>query len=686
MIFGSPLRARPCSSSYRVLALLLCLCGLALCPNPGLSQTTQEANAAVSGNATAEEAAEINALLAKLDRAVAAKESNTLRFFGVGAEASSYTALRLDSRITNLAVSDAGALVRQIYRINGASTSGGAPTILSQGTQEFFLARDTNGGFRFTAQRWSAPDDAVAALAEAAREEWQRPATDQAAPADTLLHLVAMRRGGRWIALRRSRWDGAILDARALQNQARSQNISGGLTLDPAWLRAQMAKMPAGPGVAHFILQRSPGGWIGLGAAWDEDEKLSPALDAAAEQSRRAILNSPTAYAMPSAHQTFGVALAQVGLYDEADDELAKAEALEPGSVGTNLMAQVKAARSSDPEALARSQLQNEARVGLDPNHPSYLVSALVQDYNVQPSVLRALRLGLEYSRLGDDTRAAAWLGAAQNLAQQGAMRDVSDADRAWIEVLFEHLQERKQLVGSKPPVIIRSPLFVLRCWPNDLSAVQVLAALEAAQHTVYADFNIPMGCTEVLLWRNQSEFRDYTTRFSSQGQSEFVAALTLTKLISTQQGPVVLGEEVNVFTDPRTAVFHTVAHEYGHVAVRQLSHGRNVPTWFNEGIATSVEGGYDGYLQRVRAAANAHALLSMDEMLDWNVDGERAFLAYSQADSIIDYIVATWGKEAVLNILRQIGNDVDPEDAFGRVLGISQQELWRRWARDGIK
>jgi hypothetical protein len=669
------------------LALLSLLLGFAVLTNAPVAAWSQDqspnTNNATASNATADETTQINALLEQLNRAVAAKDGNTLRFFGLGEEAASYAALRLDSHITNLAVSPAGALVRQSYRVSGASTPGATATVLTQGTHEFFLARDANAGFRFTTQRWSAPADAVTALADAAREEWQRPA-DSTAASNALLHLVAMRRGGRWIALRRSRWSGALLDARTLGQQARGQTIPPGFALDPAWLRAQMASLPPGAGTAHFLLQRSGSGWIGLGTAWDEDEKLSPDSDAAAAKERRLILH--TAYATPSAHRAFGIALAKVGLFGEASAELEKAEALEPGSVEANLLQQVAGARAQAPEALAAAQLQNEVRVGLDPSHPSYMVSALMQDYNAQPSVLRALRLGLEYSRLGDDARADAWLGAAQNLVQQGALRGASEGDRAWIEVLFQHLQERRQLLADKPPVIIRSPLFVLRCWPNDLSAVQVLAALEAAQHTVYADFNIPMGCTEVLLWRNQSEFRNYTTRFSSQGQSEFVAALTLTKLISTQAGPVVLGEEVNVFTDPRTAVFHTVAHEYGHVAVRQLSHGRNVPTWFNEGIATSVEGGYDGYLERVRAAANANALLSMDEMLEWNVDGERAFLAYSQADSIIDYIVATWGREAVLNILRQIGNDVDPGDAFRRVLGISQQELWRRWAKDGIK
>ena len=258
--------------------------------------------------------------------------------------------------------------------------------------------------------------------------------------------------------------------------------------------------------------------------------------------------------------------------------------------------------------------------------------------------------------------------------------------DAAWAQLLMEHLSERDRMSHVKPPSIVRSQLFTVRVYAGDPNAVTLLAALEEAQHTVYADFGIPMGNTEVLLWRTQNEFARYTTQFSDQGGNEFVAALTLTKLVSTRNGPVVLGEEINAFTDDPQALFSTVAHEYGHVAVRQLSRARSVPVWFNEGIATSVEGGYDGYISRVRRAANNNTLLGMDEMLDWNVDGERAFLAYSQANSIVDYIVAKWGKNAVLEILRQIGRDVPPETAFRSVLGFGQNELWNRWAREGIR
>ena len=163
---------------------------------------------------------------------------------------------------------------------------------------------------------------------------------------------------------------------------------------------------------------------------------------------------------------------------------------------------------------------------------------------------------------------------------------------------------------------------------------------------------------------------------------------MTLTKLVATREGPLVLGEEVNTFLDERDtgALFSTVAHEYGHVAVRQLARGRMVPVWFNEGIATSVEGGYENYIPRVRRAANAGALITMREMQKWDVDGERAFLAYSQANSMLDFMIAKWGRQSVLEILRKIGHDVHPDEAFRAVLGVTPQELWNRWAKEGIK
>ena len=637
--------------------------------------------AAPVSNGDAREIAAVTQLLESLDEAVALRDANTLRFFGFENGAAPYPLLRAKTRLTHIAFSPAGALVRQAYRVSGAPDEQSVPVSLVSGVHELWLARDGKN-FNFTDKRWSPSYDAVLALNEAASKPW----TDTRENKNPrLLHLVATRRGGRWIALRHTSWDGALYDAKNLARLAQNQTLSDDAPLDPKWLQNQMnSTREVGPGVGHFLFQKSENGWVGLGMAWEAERRLSTPSDRAVADARRQILGE--AYSQPLSHRALGIGLAQIGLFSEAADELEKAEALQAGSVGAALLKQVSDLRSRNPENLAFDQVTEERRVGLDPNHPTHLVTALTSDYKVQPSVLRALRLGLEYSRLADDARSATWLQAAQEMVADGALRDASPSDKQWIQVLFEHLLERRELSTIKPSVTIRSPLFTLRCWPNDASAISVLASLEAAQHTVYADFGIPMSSTEVLLWRTQPEFQRYVTRFSTQGNSEFVAALTLTKLIATREGPVVLGEEINVFKDQRTAVFSTVAHEYGHVATRQLSRGREVPTWFNEGVATAVEGGYDGYLERVRGAAAARGLIPMKEMLAWDVDGERAFLAYSQANSIIDYIVATWGKDAVLNILRQIGEDEEADAVFQNVLGISQTELWRRWAKNGIK
>lgn len=688
--FSSPAsRVNRFFEEYRRFTRLFFLCVLlgaviAVVPVPAQTQPqtqsqSQDETDALITNGSSSELAEIRQMAARLTDFWNSKESNPAAFLEIP---DWQTGFQIRTRLTHAALSPTGALVRQKFLVTDSRRKENSPGAIAEGFHEFWLARHSDGSFRFTDKHWLAPNDAIAVLQEAAREEWKRASASQST---TLLHLVVMRRGGRWIALRRSNWSGAILDTRNLEQLQRTQNISQGEVFDSNWLQAQMKRAPADEaGTGHFVLQKGAYGWIGIGMAWETESHSNPQADQKAAVARQRILAE--AYPQPTAHRTLGILLAQVGLFQEAADSLEKAQLLNPELVDARLLAEVQKSKPNDPENEAITQLEDEARVGLDPNHPAKVVDVLATSYQSQPSVLSALRLGLEYSRLGDDARASQWLRASKQLAARGALRDLPTSDRQWIRVLSEHLEERQKLAAMKPTHIIRSSLFTLHCRLNDLSSVQVLAALETAQHTVYANFGIPMGSTEVLLWPSQREFQQYVTQFSQQGHSEFVAALTLTKLIATRQGPMVLGEEINLFINSRPALFSTIAHEYGHVAVRQLSRGRDVPTWFNEGIATSAEGGYDGYLERVRRAAKTQSLLPMSELLRWDVDGERAFLAYSQANSILDYIIDTWGKSAVLNILRRIGNDEPAESAFISALGISQQELWNRWAAEGVK
>jgi hypothetical protein len=663
---------------------------------PVVAQNLEAAQPNAGGVTTNAGEADLRAVagvLSRLEAAVAARDVTTLRLYGI-TEPPRAGALALRTRLTHLAVAPAGALARQSYQVL-SSSPGEAPTALSSGVHELGLARGANDTWVLTGKRWAAPADATQVLLSAAREEWQslQDAEDGRNRDDVVLHLVAEWRGGRWIALRRSRWNGGVFEtARLAQRERGNSDLA-------AWLQAQMKRWPAerpqgtpAVGTAHFLLQRGARGWVGLDTVWEpslhERDNPREVVQASVELEAQRAQMPVDGYFNARSRSDFAAALERAGLFGEAADEWEKLELLQPGTVGAARLQQAATQRNADPAARAARQLQDEAKVGLVADHPTYMIRALVREQQSQPTPLRALRLGLEYSKLGDDTRAATWLAYANQLMRQGGWRRTNPDDAAWIEVLHDHLEERKRLAPLKPNNAIRSALFTVRCYPNDAGVVPLLAALESSQHTVYADFRIPMGSTEVVLWRTQGEFQSYTSRFSAQGASEFVAALTLTKLIATEGGPLVLSEEVNVFIDERLEgnTFSTVAHEYGHVAVRQLSRGRNVPVWFNEGVATAVEGGYDGYQARVRRARDAGRLMSMSEMQQWDVDGERAFLAYSQANSLVDFIVDTWGSNAVLEILRQIGRDVAPETAFRSVTGLSSGQLWTRWAKEGIQ
>ncbi|BCM94277.1 hypothetical protein IAD21_06180 [Abditibacteriota bacterium] len=642
---------------FFVVALLLC--GMHLS-----SVEAQDTTAPVS-NATPRDFQSISAALLTLETTARKGDANALAYYGATPPADS-SPLQISSRITHVAVSPAGALVRQAF---GISIQRAFPVSLAAGTQELWLARAADGSFTLTATRFVAPPDALAQLQQSIESE-------RVDNGPEILDVVASRVGGRWIALRRQQWTGAV------NVQSPDANMT-----PRDFLFRQMNRAPRSRGVtAHFLFSNTGNkgaSWLGMGSAFNSPKGGSSQLDTLASSWRDRMASRD--YTFASSHREFARSLFGVGLWNEGADELRKAALLDPTTVTANELSDAEKNRTRDPQNAVMRQLQDEQNVGLGADHPVYLINALQMQQRNQPSALGALRIALEYSRLAQDARAENWTNQAIDLQNRGAFRP---GDSAWMQLLFDHLRERAKLSKVKPSAILRSQLFTVRAWPNDPQIVTLLAALEEAQHTVYADFGIPMGNTEILLWHNQPEFARYTTQFSEQGGSEFVAALTLTKLVTTRNGPLVLGEEVNTFSDTTDTqpLFGTLAHEYGHVAVRQLSKGRMVPVWFNEGIATSCEGGYEGYLSRVRRSANAGTLLSMEEMLDWNVDGERAFLAYSQANSILDFIVAKWGKNAVLDILRQIGNDTPPEDAFRNVLGVGQNELWNQWAREGIR
>ena len=139
----------------------------------------------------------------------------------------------------------------------------------------------------------------------------------------------------------------------------------------------------------------------------------------------------------------------QIGLTDEAANELEKAETMEPGLVGPTALQQATAQRNSDPKIVAAQQMQREAKVGLDASHPVYIINALIKEQPQPQTPLQALRLGLEYSKLADDDQAGRYLHIAEQMSQNPALAPRTETDAGWASVIYDPLEQNYRVSGA---------------------------------------------------------------------------------------------------------------------------------------------------------------------------------------------------------------------------------------------
>lgn len=586
-----------------------------------------------------------------------------------------YPKLVRSSEVLNVGMSEGGVLVRERFQIF-SKVSDSVYQRVRHGTWDVLLRRveTTNASeesqtprpaeWRIAEAHWYVPD-VTADLSAVMQSNAQRPAPG-------VLHVVLELRGGQWYPLRQLWWDGAIV-----AGSGRRAGVSADELMPVLSALLNQYYQSNAPMEAHLMIQRDQYGWLLAGSTATARHSVSPL-----EQSLRALRRQVWAdFSSATAHKQFADALYAAGEFVEAASEYERAEALQPGSVERATLTAARAKAPYDPQVQLEKVLAFEEKVGIAPDHPQVKIQQLAQAQRVSPQrVDVALQLGIEMSRVGDEQGAASQLSFANGLIQSG--RALAH-NAQYAQVLMDFLQERTQLAMLKPPQIIRSTLFTVRFQPGDYQIIPVMAALERAQHVVYTSFGIPMSNTEVLLLRSQRAFQDYVNRFPDQAASEFAQAVTITRtLVGPGDAVLISDEEIVTFSGEAKDHSSDLAHEYGHVAVRRFTQGAvNVPVWLNEGIACVVQGGYPDYAQRCKQAAATGQLLPMEELLAWRVDGEPAFLAYSEANAIVQYIITQRGKKALLQILQYIGRGMSADQAFVRTLNLTQAQVFQRWA-----
>lgn len=118
-----------------------------------------------------------------------------------------------------------------------------------------------------------------------------------------------------------------------------------------------------------------------------------------------------------------------------------------------------------------------------------------------------------------------------------------------------------------------------------------------------------------------------------------------------------------------------TLPHEMGHIIFREFVGFYNpaVPSWLDEGVASYQEDQiYSGAHRVVRDAASANKLIDLESLsrMDPHLisDNISVILFYSEAVSIIDYLVKEFGKDNFILFCQNLRDKQDLERAISYV------------------
>jgi hypothetical protein len=133
--------------------------------------------------------------------------------------------------------------------------------------------------------------------------------------------------------------------------------------------------------------------------------------------------------------------------------------------------------------------------------------------------------------------------------------------------------------------------------------------------------------------------------------------------------------------------VSHVIPHELTHLvfntAVKNSYHFP--PKWLNEGLAEYQSVGYDASERSiVRGAVEAGTLIPLDGLVgQFPASPEQFYLAYSESNSAVDYLVRTYGTDALVTLIGSYAAGRTDDEAFTAALGVDTAAFGAGWLAD---
>lgn len=131
------------------------------------------------------------------------------------------------------------------------------------------------------------------------------------------------------------------------------------------------------------------------------------------------------------------------------------------------------------------------------------------------------------------------------------------------------------------------------------------------------------------------------------------------------------------------------VPHELTHWVTGHLvfnSYGAGLPTWLDEGLATYIQDEQDS--NWLNTAIQQNKLISVRTLSSpFSAIAEEAYISYAESHSIVSYLIKTYGKDKMLQLLNVFHQGSGYDDALKKVYGFDQDGLNKLWLQSiGVK
>ena len=124
----------------------------------------------------------------------------------------------------------------------------------------------------------------------------------------------------------------------------------------------------------------------------------------------------------------------------------------------------------------------------------------------------------------------------------------------------------------------------------------------------------------------------------------------------------------------------HELTHLVFDTAVKNPYHFP--PRWLNEGVAEYQSQGYDaGSKATIEAGASAGTLIPLDGLTgQFPTTSERFGLAYAESAAAVDYLVRTYGQDALVALITSYADGLTDDEAFTKALGLDATAFGDAW------